>query len=342
VPIPYVVLVNFTSSTADFGLFQILSLERTISMAGDGSVLVTDVLSINNTDTQDVSSLNLTLATSGQYRLREGYVDGGIIDLTSGTASLPVPISANSLQTLTIQYELLSSAVTDKAGTLTIIVGSAALSYANLVQSYSVVYDFPSGTVVQALTPTSFVNQTSMPVVELAAKVPLGWNLYLATPAIVGLLIAAVFIFFLYRRTDLQPFEDDGISIIRAKSDVITSLLEQYRLRGEGFSPFDDYSAKRKALEEEKTKVMARLQDYRARAVKDRAQKAFHDKMAVEDARLEQVYREGKASLEECLAGRLSQKDFEAKIEKLKSAALPTDLLKKPEPKQAQAKPAKQ
>jgi hypothetical protein len=87
---------------------------------------------------------------------------------------------------------------------------------------------------------------------------------------------------------------------------------------------------------------MARLQDYRARAVKDRAQKAFHDKMAVEDARLEQVYREGKASLEECLAGRLSQKDFEAKIEKLKSAALPTDLLKKPEPKQAQAKPAKQ
>jgi hypothetical protein len=342
VPTPSIILVNFTATTAQFALFQILSLERTISMAGDGSVLVTDILSINNTDTQDISSMNLTFPTSGQYHLREGYVDGGTVDLSTGTASLPVPISANSLQTLIIQYELIPSAVTDKAGTLTIIVGSSALAYADLVQSYSVVLSFPSGTVAQASTPLSFVNQTSMPIVVLTAKVPVGWNLYLATPAIVGLLIAAVLVFFLYRRTDLEPFEEDGISIVQAKSDVITSLLEQYRLRGEGFSPFDEYSAKRRALEEEKSKVAARLQDYKGRSLKDRAQKSFYDKMAVEDARLEQLYREGKASLEECLANRLSQKDFEAKTEKLKSAAIPTDLLKKSEPKQGQAKPAKQ
>ena len=342
VPVPTDLLVNFTASSTNFGLFQIDSIQRTVGMAGDGFIQVTDAVTITNFDTQDISSINLTLAALGQYRLKEGLVDGGTISLASGTVSLPAPISANSQQNLVIQYELPSSAVKDNSGTLTIDVGSGALNYTNLVQSYSVIFSFPSGTVAQASTPTSFVNQSVMPAVVLTAKVPLGWNLYLATPAIVGLMIAAVFIFFLYRRTDLQPFEEDGVSIIRAKSDVITSLLEQYRLRGEGFSPFDSYSASRKALEEEKTKVAARLQDYKAKALKDRAQKSLYDKMAVEDARLEQLYREGKVSLEECLAGRLSQKDFEAKIEKLKSAASPTDLLKKPEPKQAQPKPAKQ
>jgi hypothetical protein len=342
VPIPSVLLVNFTASSADFGLFQINRVQRTVGMAGDGSVLITDTISITNNDTQDLSSINLTLAASGQYTLKEGYVDGGSISLSSGIISLPVPISALSRQNLVIQYELPSSAVKDNSGTLTIDIGSGALRYSNLVQSYSVIFSFPSGTVAQASTPTMFVNQTVMPAVVLTAKVPLGWNLYLATPAIVGLLIAAVFIFFLYRRTDLQPFEEDGISIIQAKAAVITSLLEQYRLRGEGFAPFDDYSAKRKSLEEEKTKVTARLQDYKARSLKDKAQKSFYDKMAVEDARLEQLYREGKASLEECLASRLSQKDFDAKIEKLKLAAMPTDLLRKAEQKQAQPKPAKQ
>jgi hypothetical protein len=342
VPIPNVILVNFTASSSNFGLFQINSVQRTIGMAGDGSVLVTDTISITNFDTQDLTSINLTLAASGAYSLKEGYVDGGSITLISGIVTLPAPISATSSQNLVIRYELPSSAVKDSSGTLTIDVGSGALKYSNLVQLYTVIFSFPSGTVAQATTPTSFVNQTAMPAVVITAKVPLGWNLYLATPAVVGLLIAAVFIFFLYRRTDLQPFEEDGISIIQAKSDVITLLLEQYRLRGGGFSPFDDYSAKRKALEEEKTKVAARLQDYKAKALKDRAQKSFYDKMAVEDARLEQFYREGKASLEECLANRLSQKDFEAKIEKLKLSAVPSDLTKKPEPKQAQPKPAKQ
>lgn len=342
-PVPTVYLVNFTATSSDnFGLFQIDSVQRTVGMAGDGSVLVTEIVSITNFDTQDLSTFNLTLPISGQYSLKMGWVDGGYITLSDGLITLPVPISASSLQNLVIQYTLPSSAVKDNSGTITIDLGAGALNYTNLVQSYSVIFSFPSGTVAQASTPTSFVNQSVMPEVVLTAKVPLGWNLYLAAPAIVGLLIAAVFIFFLYRRANLEPFEEDGVSIIQAKAAVITSLLEQYRLRGEGFSSFDDYSAKRRSLEEEKTKVNARLQEYKVKGLKDKAQKSLYEKMAVEDARLEQLYREGKVSLEECLASRLSQKDFDAKIQKLELAAQPTDLFKKAEQKQAQAKPAKQ
>ncbi len=265
-PVPTVYSVNFTATSSDnFGLFQIDSVQRTVGMAGDGSVLVTDTVSITNFDTQDLSTFNLTLPISGQYSLKMGWVDGGYITLSDGLITLPVPISASSLQNLVIQYTLPSSAVKDNSGTITIDLGAGALNYTNLVQSYSVIFSFPSGTVAQASTPTSFVNQSVMPEVVLTAKVPLGWNLYLAAPAIVGLLIAAVFIFFLYRRANLEPFEEDGVSIIQAKADVITSLLEQYRLRGEGFSSFDDYSAKRRSLEEEKTKVDARLQEYKVK-----------------------------------------------------------------------------
>ncbi|HVP22393.1 MAG TPA: hypothetical protein VMS77_00615 [Conexivisphaerales archaeon] len=338
VPIPTVLLVNFTASSVNFGLFQINSVQRTVSLAADGSVLITDALTITNFDTQDMSSLNLTKAASGQFSLKEGYVDGGTISLSNGLLSLPVPISGLSKQNLVLQYKLASGAAKDSSGTLTIDLGAGALNFTNLVQSYVVIMALPSGTVAQASTPTSFTNQTKTPGVVLTAKVPLGWNLYLATPVIVGFLIAAVFLFYLYRRSGLQGYEEEGISILQAKSDVITSLLDQYRLRGEGFSSFDDYSAHRKAFEEEKSKVAARLQDFKAKTLKDRAQKAFFDRVAVEDARLEQVYREGKSTLEELLANRISQKDFERKMEDLEQAAQPKDVTGKgPKPAKQQS-----
>jgi hypothetical protein len=322
------VLVNFTASSSNFGLFQIDSVQRTISLAGDGSVLVTEVVTVRNFDTQDVSAINLTHPASGQFSLREGYVDGGAVSLLTGVLTLPVPISGSSLQSFVLQYTMRSSAVKDNGGTLTIDVGKGALNYTNMVKSYNVLLSFPSGTVAQASTPTSYVNQTIMPDVVLTAKVPLGWNIYLVTPALVGVLIAAVFLFFFFRRADLRPFEEEGLSIIKEKSDIVTSLLEQYRLRGEGFSSFDEFSAHRRSLEEERTKTSGRLQDYKAKAIKDKAQKAFFDRMAVEDVRLEQLYREGKVSLEERIAGRLSPKDFDVKMEALKASAKPANLLK--------------
>ncbi|MGA1975535.1 MAG: hypothetical protein ABSG92_07860 [Conexivisphaerales archaeon] len=340
-PSTMVIPVNFTASSPDFNLFQITSLERTIGLAGDGSVLVTDHLSITNYDTQALSEINLTLPASGQYEMREGLVNGGIVDLSAGTITLPVSIAATSMQDFVITYELPRSAVSDNGGTLTINLGAGALNYSQLVQDYSVIFGFPSGTVAQASTPTSFVNQTTMPSVVITAKVPLGWNLYLATPVIVGILIAGLFVFFLYRRRNIQPIEEEGISIVKAKSDVIISLLEQCRLRGEGFSSFEEYSTRRKALEEEKSKVALRLQDFRAKSLKDRSQKALYERIAAEDARLEAIYREGKAALEECIANRLPKGEFEAKIEKLEASAQPLDVLKKPEQKQAQPKPSK-
>jgi len=333
-PTPESIAVNFSvTSSTDLGLFQIDSVDRTVGITGSGSILVTDTVTITNFDTQDITSLNLTYPATGQFALKEGWVDGGTITLSNGIINLPVPISATSLQTFVLQYTLPRAAVVDNGGTLSIDLGVWALNYTNLVQSYTVSFSFPSGTVAQASTPTSFVNSTVMPDVLLTARVPFGWNLYLVTPALIGMIIAAVFIFFLFRRTNLEPYEQEGIAIVKAKSDVVSSLLEQYRLRGEGFSPFEDYSAHRKALEEEKAKLTSRLQDFKAKALRDKAQRPVYDRTAAEDARLEQIYREGRASLEERIAGRLAPKDFESKIMKLKESAQPRSPLK--EKKQA-------
>jgi hypothetical protein len=55
--------------------------------------------------------------------------------------------------------------------------------------------------------------------------------------------------------------------------------------------------------------------------------------VAAEDVRLEQVYKEAKVALEELLAGRLSPKDFEIRMQELKGSAQPRSVLKA-EPKQ--------
>jgi hypothetical protein len=342
-PLPALILVNFTtSSTANFGLYEISSLERTLSLAADGSVLVTDHLLIFNHDTQDLSYINLTVPAFGSFNLLEGLVNGGVVDLSTGLLSLKAPISARSEQNVVLQYKLPASAVNDAGGTLTLTIGSGALVYRNVVRSYTVDTNFPSGTVTQATPSTSFANVTVLPAVTITAKVPFGWNLYTITPVVAALLIAAVFIFFLYRQPGVEEFEEEGTSVMQDKAAVVSALLEQYKLRGEGFSSFDDFSAKRKALEEDKNRVSVRLQDFRARSARDRAQKAFYDKMAVEDARLEQLYREGKQALEEKLAGRMPLKDFSTKLTRLRESARPADLLKKAEKKAEQkAAPAK-
>jgi hypothetical protein len=337
-----VVRVNFTaSSTSTFALYRIKSVDRTLSLTGDGAVQVTDRIVIWNQDTADITVLNLTSQPGGSYHLKEGILDGGVVSLDFGLLNLPFPISARSYGDIVLTYVLDSSAVSSSDSSLIVTVGSKALTFINMVDHYSLRFNFPQGSAAQASGALDYYNVTTMPAVVVTANVPFAWGLAGAAPAAVGVLAALVFLFFLFRRQPLQPYEEEGLSIIRSKAQVITGLIEQYRLRGEGYSPFDSYSAERKALEEEKSRIAMKLADYKARPSKEKAQKTFVDKIVADDAKLEQLYREAKQMLEERTASRLSEKDFSSKMQNLERSAQSFLTTKKPSKKQEPAKPAK-
>jgi len=307
--------VNFSSaSTASFVLYRIQSVDRELFLNDDGRVMVADHIIIRNEDTQDITVLNLTVPTGGDFYLKQGLVDGGAISLQFGQVSLPFPVSASSLGDILLTYPMPPSAVAESGGALVLNVSGSVLSFVNLVDRYSLNYSFPEGTEVHASGPLTYSNVTSIPTIMITAKVPWGWSLGSATPVGLGALLAVSSVYLLYRRSDVQPYEEEGREILDSKSKVVLDLLELYRLRGEGYSSLDMYSTERKGLEEEKNKITSRLNDFRVKAQKDKVQKAFYEKLAAEDLRLEQAHREGKHLMEERLAGRLAEKEFTAKI----------------------------
>ncbi|MDG6939980.1 MAG: hypothetical protein JRN39_06230 [Nitrososphaerota archaeon] len=305
----------FSSSGAtSFALYTIESLHRTVVFNPEGGLTVVDRVTILGQDATPLSTITLTDPAKGEYYIAQGAIHASAVKIPNGQVNLPSPIPNGSVSTLIISYALPPNETSRAAGGLGITLGG--LQYPNLVQNYTVDYSFPAGSTVRFLTQRTYANVTGEPVVRLEATVPWSWDLAPALPVgLVGVaFFAALYTVALRRKKAGAPQE-----LIDRKKKVVLGLLEDMRLRGEGFIPYTYFSDQRRFLEASRGEVSSRVNEARNRAKTDKSYRGTADTLYAADARLEQIYREGKTALEDKVGGKVSADVFKKKMAELES-----------------------
>jgi len=318
---PFPVNVEFNAtSTSSFAIFRISNLDRIIKYGVDGSVIVTDELTIMNNDSVELTSVNLTRPVSGTYEIGEGLIHPSPYSLNSGILTLPAPIPYKGVSIVDITYQLNRSSISQTNDGLEINLSKQGLVYPALVGNYEVTTQLPAGSSVRFLGQSSFVNVTSTPSVVLVIKVPSEYLLRPVFPvAVVGLAIALV-VYMVYSRTEKEGAEGEVESVIARKKEIILGLLEDIRLRGEGFTPYAYFTDERKQFEAERNRLNSIINDIKAKVKKDKSYRQAVDRLTAVDMKMEQAYKEAKQALEDKLSNKLTERDFMVKIESLRKS----------------------
>ncbi|MEM3185993.1 MAG: hypothetical protein QXQ39_04850 [Conexivisphaerales archaeon] len=316
--VPFSFNLSFVSQgTSDFAIYRILSIERTVEFTSNGGFMVTDSVTIMNLDTTELSSIYLTQPLTGTFYVGQGLIHPSPTSLSQGVLNLPSPIPYNSVSTLVIQYTLPKDDLSYSSGRVRISLDQGIPSYVNYIQKYSVDYSFPEGSSAEFLTPSSFYNITALPSVELTASIPWSWGIRptLAVAFGAAIIFIAVYLVLVRKKKGSEVEE-----IISRKKAIILGLLDDIRLRGEGFIPYAYYSDQRKLLESERSEISSKINDFRNRAKKDKSLRQATDKLTNEDAKIEQAYKEARLLLEERVAGRVTVEQFKQKVDSLKKS----------------------
>jgi hypothetical protein len=318
---PFPVNVQFNSTnTATFAIFRISNLDRIIKYGLDGSIQVTDELTIMNNDSIELTSIQLTEPVTGTYQIAEGQIHASTYKLSSGVLNLPAPIPYQGVSVLDISYPLNRSSITQGSGGLEINLSRQGLIYPSLVGNYEVTTDLPSGSSVRFLGPSSFANVTSTPSVVLIANVPSEFLLRATFPVAVAGLVVILAVYAVYARGEKSGAEGEVDSVMERKKRIILGLLEDIRLRGEGFTPYAYFTDERKEFEAERNRLNAQINDLRAKAKKDKAYRSPVDRLASFDSKFEQAYKEAKQVLEDKLSGKVNEKQFVEKLDSLRKS----------------------
>jgi hypothetical protein len=316
-PLPVDVQFTANSGTQSFAIWRISDLERQISVAQDGAVIVNDMVTISNGDKSDLSTVQLSLPTTTSVYISQGLIHPSPYTLATGIVTLPSPVPSGGVSTVDISYTLPSRDISQVQGGQRLDLGNTGVYYPAFWGNYTVTTALPAGAKVQFVTQSTFSNVTVPPDVVLVVSVPSWWTLEPAVPTAFGVALFVVLFVLLYAYRNRGGPEVEVEAVWKDKRRVIHGLLEDIRLRGEGFAPYAYFTDERKSLEEERGRIASKINTLRERAKKEKDYRGPVDLLSNEDARLEQLYREARQALEDKLAGRLQEKEFSQKLEGL-------------------------
>jgi hypothetical protein len=234
-------------STMDFHPLHVFAAKRTITASSNGIPEVQDFLSLKNVGSLDISSLKLSLLSSGTgvTVVPSGFppllnptlttLTNGAIDLTRAPFQAPIVVGANF--TATLLYNLQSSYFSTSGGQVSVSIPRTP-PIASPVDVYTLTMSLPSGLLATQLQ-TSVVKDASLltqGTTNFGYSITLGWASDRAIPAasviffaaLIGLLISS-------EKTEETEEEEVGMSehasdmvkAFEAKTDLINTMFEE-------------------------------------------------------------------------------------------------------------------
>ncbi len=268
------------SPDADAGMINFPAVTREISVGTSGALMVTDTITLENLGQDAISSIAVNLLTNATSVTNipssiPPLSNVGPATITNGEVSLSginQEVGPSSAQTIVLQYPLSSAYWSVSNGNYLLNI-PGTLPVDGLVNTYSLVFNLPSGFVSTTTGPTTIrlLNVVSGPPATFAFRAGIGSSFDFALPiasiAFIGFFVVALA--FKPRKSKPEEKEsaiDDMVKSVEDKVSGTNEIVSELRAKSSAVNRLDLSNA-RTRIDELRSKSASRLANLKTELV---------------------------------------------------------------------------